>query len=125
MMKVLLVDDEEELVSTLAERLSFRGMDVEYATTAEAAIHMAEAASYDIAVIDVKMPRMRGFELKKILQEKHPGMGFLFVTGHGSEYDYQMGAAETGEEFYLLKPVQIEVLILKMNQVMEKKGASQ
>jgi DNA-binding response OmpR family regulator len=124
MMKVLLVDDEKELVSTLAERLSFRGMDVEYATTAEEAIHMADAAFYDIAVIDVKMPRMRGFELKKMLQEKHPGMGFLFVTGHGSEYDYQMGSAETGEEFYLLKPVQIEVLILKMNQVMEKKGAN-
>ena len=122
MMKVLLVDDEKELVSTLAERLSFRGIDVNYATTGEEAIRMAETYTYDIAVIDVKMPKMRGFELKKILQEKYPGMGFLFVTGHGSEYDYQKGAAETGEEFYLLKPVQIEVLMSKMNQVMEKQG---
>ena len=121
-MKILLVDDEKELVSTLAERLSFRGFDVDYTVSSEDAIQMAETHPYDIAVIDVKMPRIRGFELKKILQEKHPEMRFLFVTGHGSEYDYRMGAADTGEEFYLLKPVQIEVLIEKINQAIEKQG---
>lgn len=121
-MKVLLVDDEKELVSTLAERLSFRGIDVSYAVSAEQAIEMAESSAYDIAVIDVKMPKIRGFELKKILKEKYPGMRFIFVTGHGSEYDYRKAAEETGEEFYLLKPVQIEVLMEKMNKAMEKQG---
>lgn len=68
-MKVLLVDDEVELISTLAERLSFRGIDVDYATTAESAIRLADEKSYDIAVLDVKMPRVRGFEIKKILEK--------------------------------------------------------
>ena len=121
-MKVLLVDDEKELVSTLAERLSFRGIDVDYATSATEALAMAEKKSYDIAVIDVKMPKIRGFELKKMLHEKYPDMCFVFVTGHGSEYDYQVGAADAGEEFYLLKPVQIEVLISRMNEALKKQG---
>jgi len=121
-MKVLLVDDEEELVSTLAERLSFRDIEVDYATTAEFAIEMAGVKPYDIAVLDVKMPIIRGFEIKKILQKKHPKMKFLFMTGHGSENDYQIGTAETGEEFYLVKPVQIEVLITKMNEALKKQG---
>ena len=121
-MNVLLVDDEEELVSTLAERLSFRGIDVDFATTAESAIRLAEIKSYDIAVLDVKMPKKGGFEIKKILGEKQPAMKFLFMTGHGSEKDYQIGTAETGEEFYLVKPVKIEVLIEKMNGALEKQG---
>jgi DNA-binding response OmpR family regulator len=121
-MNVLLVDDEEELVSTLAERLSFRGINVDYATTAELAIRLADAKSYDIAVLDVKMPKMGGFEIKKLLEKKQPAMKYLFMTGHGSENDYQTGTAETGEEFYLVKPVKIEVLITKMNEAVEKQG---
>ena len=121
-MKVLLVDDERELVSTLAERLSFRGIDVEYAVSGEEAMKMAQKADYDVAVIDVKMPRIRGFELKKMLHEKYPHMAFVFVTGHGSENDYQIGAADAGEEFYLLKPVQIEVLIARINEAVKKQG---
>ena len=121
-MKVLLVDDEKELIATLAERLSFRGFEVEIATTAESAIQMAETNRYDLAVLDVKMPKIRGFEMKKILEKKQPNMKFLFMTGHGSENDYQLAAAQTGEEFYLVKPVELDVLIMKMNQAMEKQG---
>jgi DNA-binding response OmpR family regulator len=121
-MNVLLVDDEEELVSTLAERLSFRGIAVDFATTAEEAIRLAETKPYDTAVLDVKMPKMGGFEIKKILEKKQPAMKFLFMTGHGSENDYQIGKAETGEEFYLVKPVKIEVLIEKIHEALKKQG---
>ena len=105
-MKVLLVDDEEELISTLAERLSFRGFEVDFATTAESAIHLADVQTYDIAVLDIKMPKIRGFDIKKIIEKKQPKMKFIFMTGHGSENDYQIATAQTGEEFYLVKPVE-------------------
>lgn len=121
-MRVLLVDDEVELVSTLAERLSFRSIQVDYATTAESAIQLADENPYDIAVLDVKMPGVRGFEIKKILEKKQPGMRFLFMTGHGSEDDFQMGVAETGESFYLVKPISIDVLIQRMTEALEKQG---
>jgi DNA-binding response OmpR family regulator len=115
-MRVLLVDDEKELVSTLAERLSLRGIEADWVTNGEDAIKRVEKQAYDLAVLDVKIPRMSGLKLKKVLQEKCPGMKFIFMTGHGSEDDFRAGAAEAGAAYYLAKPVDIEALIEKMKQ---------
>jgi DNA-binding response OmpR family regulator len=118
-MRVLLVDDEEELVSTMAERLSFRGIDADWSTCAEDALTRLETCQYDIAVLDVKIPRMSGIELKKQMERKCSHTKFIFLTGHGSESDFRVGSAEAGSEFYLVKPVNIEDLIQKMKQLME------
>lgn len=119
-MRVLLVDDEEELVSTLAERLDLRGIEADWVVSAEEALRAVESGSYDLAVVDVRIPGISGIELKKKMQKKSPGMKFIFMTGHGSENDYKAGSAEVGEEWYLAKPVNIRVLIEKMNQVLEE-----
>ena len=116
-MRVLLVDDEEELVTTLAERLSLRGVDARWATSAKDASRLAEAESFDLAVLDVKMPQMGGIDLKKQLEQMHPGMKFIFLTGHGSEQDFRTGSAEAA--CYLVKPVNIEVLLQTMKKALE------
>lgn len=118
-MNVLLVDDEIELVDTLAERLNMRGIEADWATSGEEALAL-EGKTYDIAVLDVKMPRISGIELKKKLQVKYPGIHFIFMTGHGSEDDFRAGAAEAGSDYYLVKPVDIDILIRKMNEVLEE-----
>jgi len=117
-MKVLLVDDEHELVSTLAERLSFRGIQADWATSGEEAMRLTEKNTYDVAVLDVKIPRISGLELKRRLHAKIPAMKFIFMTGHGSEDEFRNCSAETGEGCYLVKPVNIEDLIQKMNELM-------
>ena len=95
---VLLVDDEEELVSTLAERLSLRGIEADWVTTAEEA-------------------------LERVQQEKmRAGMKFIFLTGHGSEDDFRTGAAEAGASFYLVKPVNIDMLIERMKEALREGG---
>jgi DNA-binding response OmpR family regulator len=66
-MKVLFVDDEEQLISALAERLNLRGMDAAWAANCDDALRLAEEGNFDIAVLDVKMPKMSGFQLKKML----------------------------------------------------------
>jgi DNA-binding response OmpR family regulator len=119
-MRVLLVDDEEELVSTMAQRLAIRGIDADWVTSGEDALKSAEAQQYDVAVLDVKMPRISGIELEKKLRLKHPDLKFIFLTGHGSEDDYIAGSTEAGSEFYMVKPVNIEFLIEKMNKVLGK-----
>lgn len=121
-MHVLLVDDEKELVSTLAERLSYRGLDTDWACSAKEALSKSEQHNYDIAVLDVKMPETDGFKLKRLLQKNNPNMKFIFMTGHGSDNYYQIGSSETGKEFYLVKPVNIELLINKLNEVLQKQG---
>jgi DNA-binding response OmpR family regulator len=116
-MKVLLVDDELELVSTLAERLAIRGIQADWAVSGEEALSLTERNTYDVAVLDVKIPRMGGLELKRRLQVKWPAMKFIFMTGHGSEDDFRSCSAETPEGCYLVKPVNIEDLIGTMNEL--------
>ena len=114
-MKVLLVDDEKELVSTLAERLGYRGIEADWAVSPQEAIEMMKRNEYDIAVLDVQMPGMDGFELKEKLEEAAPHMQFIFITGHGSEECYHIGCSHTGEAYYLVKPVDIDSLVEKLN----------
>ena len=113
-MKILLVDDEVELVSAMAERLGYRGMDADWTGSAEDALVMADKTEYDVAVLDMKMPRIGGLELRRMLSERHPGMKFIFLSGHGSESDFKTGAAEA--EHYLIKPVSLESLMDKINE---------
>ncbi|MBA3036831.1 MAG: response regulator [Desulfobacterium sp.] len=120
-MKILLVDDEKELVSTLAERLSLRDIEADWVTSGEAAITSCETKTYDIAVLDIKMPKIGGIELKKRLEEKNPGLKYIFITGHGSEDDFKVASNEKGAEYYLVKPVNIDDLVIKMKEICLKK----
>ena len=116
-MRVLLVDDEEELVTALAERLSFRGIDADWSTSGNEALKLAQAYTSDVAVRDVYMPKISGIDLKKRLEKMRPDMKYIFLTGHGSEEDFRAGSAEASQ--YLVKPLDIEVLIETMREVVE------
>ena len=118
-MKILLVDDEEELVSALAERLAIRGIDAEWVTSGKDALVLVEHENFDLAVLDVKLPKIGGRKLKKELQQKCPDMKYIFMTGHGSEDDFQAISNEIGEEYYMFKPVDIDDLIEKMKEALD------
>jgi len=119
-MKVLLVDDELELVSTLAERLILRGIQAQWATSAQEALNRLQKESFDIAVLDVKMPKVDGLLLKKRMQDMCATIKFIFVTGHGSSHDFESGASEVGADYYLVKPLNIDDLIAKMKDVLKR-----
>jgi len=121
-MRVLLVDDEKELVDALAERLSMRGIDADWATTCQEALGKLDTQTYDVALLDVKMPKLSGIALKKEMEKKAPYMKFIFLTGHGSEADFRAGSAEAGIDYYLVKPVGIDTLMEKMREVVEEGG---
>ncbi len=117
-MRVLLVDNELELVSTVAERLSIRGIDADWSTECEEALKKIQAKAYDVVILDMKMPKHTGLELKKLMQKMRPGMKYIFITGHGSETDFKAGSAEAGAKYYLLKPVNIEDVIKKIHEIL-------
>ena len=116
-MRVLLVDDETEFVATLAERLAFRKIEIDYATTAAEALKLAEKKTYDLAILDVRMPGISGIELKGMLEKQCPAMKFIFLTGHGSEDDFMAGSSEAC--CYLVKPVNIDILMSKIKKATE------
>jgi DNA-binding response OmpR family regulator len=116
-MKVLLVDDEEDLVETLAERLSFRGVEAKWSTDGRSAVALTKQEPFDVVVLDVKMPHINGIELKKRLERIRPEMKFVFITGHGSEEDFRIGSAE-GDR-YLAKPIDIDRFLATLMEVVK------
>ncbi len=122
MMRILLVDDELELVSTLSERLLLRAIEAEWATSGSEALQRVESKSFDLAVLDIKMPGIGGFELKKRLLEKCPEMKFLFLTGYGSEKEFHEIINELGRDSYMVKPVDIDDLIVKISTILADRG---
>jgi DNA-binding NtrC family response regulator len=115
-MKVLLVDDEEKFVLMLAKRLDLRGIQAKFVYTGTEAIALVEKGEhFDVAVLDVKMPGIGGIDLRRKLGEMDPRMKFVFLTGHGSDIDYTIGASEVA--FYLPKPLNIDELIKTLGKV--------
>ncbi len=108
--RVLLVDDEEEFVKALAERLELRGFDVRVALNGEQALGSVEEQEPDFIVLDLKMPGMDGMEVLRRVSAQHPQVAVIMLTGHGSERDRE-GALRLGAYAYLQKPVQIDQLV--------------
>ena len=120
-MTLLLVDDEEKFSLMLAKRLELRGMPVQVCFSGEEALAaVRHGAHFDIAILDVKMPGIGGIELKRRLRELDPGTKYIFLTGHGSDADYEVGAREG--DAYLSKPLKIDDLISALNQLGETDG---
>jgi CheY-like chemotaxis protein len=108
--RVLLVDDEEELVATLRERLEMRGISAAAATSGDAALAMIAETAFDVAVVDLKMPGLDGREIVRAIRTHSPDTQVVLITGHGSEGE--KGESTPGRDFrILLKPFPIETLV--------------
>ena len=112
-MKVLLVDDEEEFVTTLAERLELRGIQALAATDGEAALAMIESDCPQIVILDIMMPGLDGFEVLKRIKVQNSKLPVILLTGRGSTKEGVKGM-QLGAVDYLMKPINIEELIKKM-----------
>ncbi|MBM9538302.1 response regulator [Desulfobulbus alkaliphilus] len=122
-MRILLVDDEEELVSAMAERLTLRGLSVDWARTAEQALEMVQYRDYEVAVVDIKMPKVSGLELKKRLEAIRPSLRFIFMSGHKSANVLADTQGELSDSnYYLLKPLDINHLLYKINELTSGSG---
>lgn len=107
---ILLVDDEEDFVTTLAERLSLRGFNTDTAFDGEAALHFLDDNEIDIVVLDLKMPGMMGMEVLRKIREKDLRVMVIIQTGHGTDKEEEE-TAQLGVSSFLRKPVDIEALI--------------
>jgi two-component system OmpR family response regulator len=108
-LRVLIVDDEEELVSALVERLQLRGFDARGVTTGAEALADLETNACDVVVLDVKMPGLGGLEVIKRIKRERPELEVVLLTGHGSSGSVEEGM-EAGAFEYLMKPVKIDDL---------------
>lgn len=114
-MRVLIVDDEEELVHALVERLDLRGIEAIGVTNGHDALERIYHESFDVMLLDVKMPGLGGLEVIKKVKEKWPNLQVLLLTGHGSTRDAEEGM-RAGAFKYVMKPVNIEDLVALLRE---------
>jgi len=108
--KILLVDDEEDFVRTLSERLSLRDLQSQAVFSGEEAMRCVGDAIPDIIILDLKMPGIDGMEVLRRVKQHFPEIQVIILTGHGNDLD-EAEARELGAFDYLRKPVDIEVLV--------------
>ena len=118
--KLLLVDDEHEFVTTLAERLKMRKLDPNVALDGEAALELVAGEVPDVIVLDLKMPGIDGMEVLKQIKKKHPKTQVIMLTGHGSKKD-EKTARQLGAFGYFNKPLGIDELVVQIKKAYKAK----
>ncbi len=121
--KILLVDDEQEFVETLSERIKMREHDSEVALDGEQALKKIQDDIPDVVVLDLKMPGIDGMEVLRRIRKAYPKVQVIMLTGHGSEKDEEE-ARKLGAFEYLEKPVEIDKLMKKIKKAYKSKFES-
>jgi DNA-binding NtrC family response regulator len=109
-LKVLYVDDEEDFVRTMAERMEMRSLGGDVALSGEEALRMLEGDVPDVMVLDLRMPGLDGLEVLRRVKATYPHVAVVVMTGRGTEQD-EARAMELGAFAYLTKPVDINHLM--------------
>jgi DNA-binding NtrC family response regulator len=122
--RVLLIDDEEELVSALVERLGYREIEAEFALNGPEALRKIEETHFDVIVLDLKLPGMGGMEVLKHIKKLRPHIPVLMITGHGAVVEENQEKPEEAYDF-LQKPMDIQALIVKMQEAVRDSHGKQ
>ncbi|GLI53869.1 response regulator [Thermodesulfovibrio yellowstonii] len=118
-LKILLVDDEVDFVTTLSERLSMREYDVKFATSSIEAMPLFYSCSPHLIILDIRMPEMNGIEFLKLIKKINPAAEVIMLTAYG-DVKYVEEAMKEGALEYIIKPIDIKELIIKIERVREK-----
>lgn len=123
MAKILIAEDERDIRDLVAFTLRFAGHEVFAATNGEEALDLAPRVDPDLVLMDVRMPRMTGYEACRALKAdpvlKH--IPVIFLSAKGQESEIQQGL-DAGAEEYLLKPFAPDQLTNRVRDILEKFG---
>ena len=108
--KLLIVDDEIKFLDSISRRLEMRGFDVTKASNGSQALEAARKASFDLALLDLKMPGLNGQQVLEMLKQEHKYLEVIILTGHGS-VDSAVECTRLGAFSYLPKPYELEKLL--------------
>ncbi|MCJ2164506.1 MULTISPECIES: response regulator [unclassified Pseudodesulfovibrio] len=118
--RTLLVDDEDSFRSTLGKRLTRRGVIVEQAGSGEEALEKLEEFQPDVILLDVKMPGMDGLTALRKIKSASPQVEVVMLTGHAN-MEIAIEGMELGAFDYLMKPVEFEELLYKLEDAFTRK----
>ena len=108
--KILLVDDEEDFVTTLSDRMQIKNLDSDFVLSGEQALESLGDLIPDVMLLDLKMPGINGLEVLRRVKKSNPQVQVIILTGHGAEQDKQE-SFDLGAFEYFIKPVNFDALI--------------
>ena len=111
--KILLVDDESDVTRILSKRLGRRGFECQAAANGQEAVDAMEQYAYGVIIMDVKMPVMDGMSALQIIHSRWPKTQVILLSGH-ADMQLAVQAMSEGAFGYLMKPVDIEELLFKI-----------
>jgi two-component system response regulator CpxR len=118
--KVLLVDDEEQFVDVLAERLETRGFQVSTAFDGDQAISFVDEHDVDVVILDVQMPGRNGIETLQEIKRMRPITEVIMLTGHAT-VETAIQGMKLGAYDYLMKPTDTVELVEKITNAQKRK----
>ena len=121
MAKILIVDDEPEIVRGLEDNLRFEGYQTASAANGEEALSLALSGAPDLVLLDVMMPRMSGWDVCRALREKGIDVPIIMLTARGEEADRVRGL-ELGADDYVAKPFSLRELLARVRAVLRRPG---
>jgi CheY-like chemotaxis protein len=121
--KILLVDNEADITYALENTLENYGYSIYSFNDSMLALNSYKSNFYDLVILDIKMPKMDGFELYNKIKERDPEVKICFLTASELFYEefrktrYMLGE-KLGEEYFIQKPIKTDELVQKMNVLM-------
>ncbi len=119
MTKILIVEDEPNMVAGLRDNFEFEGYEVLSAYDGSEGLEKALATSPDLVVLDVMMPKMSGLDVCKQLKAKRPSIPIIMLTARGQEIDKVVGL-ELGADDYVTKPFSIRELVARVKAILRR-----
>ncbi|MBW1767288.1 MAG: response regulator [Deltaproteobacteria bacterium] len=118
--QVMLVDDEVEFLDTLIKRMRKRNVDIAGVKSGEEALIALDQNQVDVVILDVRMPGMDGIEVLREIKRRYPLIEVIMLTGHAN-IEVAVQGMELGAFDYLMKPMDIDELLYKVEDAHKNK----
>ena len=122
--RVLVVDDEPNIVDVISMALKFQGFAVEAAGTGQEAISQVAEFKPDLILLDVMLPDMEGFDVAKRLGAAHSRVPIIFLTARDATDDKVRGLTLGGDD-YVTKPFSLEELVARIRSILRRSGLAE
>ncbi|MBM4031202.1 MAG: response regulator transcription factor [Planctomycetes bacterium] len=122
MEKILVVEDEPDLLMGLQDNLELEGYQVATAQDGQAALDLAMKACPDLILLDIMLPKVNGFEVLRQLRQKGLGAPVIMLTAKSQEVDRVLGL-ELGADDYITKPFSVRELLARIKAVLRRRNA--
>ena len=119
MFKILVIEDEPEMRLGLEKNLKFEGYHVDLATNGEQGLQMILTGNYHLALLDIMLPKLPGFDICRKAREKGDRTPIIMLTAKGQEIDKVLGL-EMGAEDYITKPFSLRELLARIKVVLRR-----